>query len=191
MDLRITKTLDHIEANLHQPLTLEELSEVACLSPSQFHRIFKKETRRTPFIFIEELKMAKAYELISAGEGVVHELASKLGYKDYETFTRAFKKHFFISPDDLKSIAKKVKSILGDEEVLIVTVEDPQDQEAIQQKVREIMEKKGLPMSFLNFAKALMIEEKSPTTPPERLIKNKYQVTSSHKIWESLINPNK
>ncbi|MEP5614310.1 MAG: AraC family transcriptional regulator [Cyclobacteriaceae bacterium] len=190
MDIRIANTLDHIEINLHQQLTLEELAEVACLSPSQFHRKFKNETKRTPFIFIEEMKMAKAYELISEGKGTVHDLAFSLGYRDYETFSRAFKKHFFLSPDDLKSIAKKVKSLLEDEELLLITVES-NDENEIRKKLQKVMDEKGLPIELLNFAKAIKISEKTEATPPERLIKNKFEVSQGQKLWQSIISSEK
>jgi AraC-like DNA-binding protein len=38
-----------------------------------------------------------------------------MGYNDYETFYRASKKHFHISPDDLKSIVERIKMDLHEE----------------------------------------------------------------------------
>ena len=112
MDKRIENTLNYIEDNLSSALKLDELSKIACLSTSQFNRLFKQETQQTAFKFIEEMKMAKAYELIGEGQIMIHELALHLGYKDYETLTRAFKKYYFVSPDDLKSIINRVKKEL-------------------------------------------------------------------------------
>ena len=187
MDSRITKTLDYIEDNLHLQLALSDLAKVACMSQSQFHRTFKKETKRTPFIFIEEIKMAKAYELISEGKGMVHEMATHLGYKDYETFSRAFKKHFLLSPDDLKSIALRLKDEVGEDgKFLIATVED-EDEEAILKKINQVIEEHGISIDDLKDSKPFKVILKSDTAKQEQLIKNKYELTFDGKLWESLI----
>ena len=92
MEDRIKKVLDYIEENLGHSLELKDLAAVACLSPSQFHRQFKRQTGRTPFKFVEEMRMNKAYQLILEEGWMIHELSDQFGYKDYETFSRAFKK---------------------------------------------------------------------------------------------------
>ena len=189
MDPRIAKTLDYIESNLNSPLALEELAEVACLSTSQFHRIFKRETDRTPFIFIEEMKMAKAYELMSEGKVMIHEMANLLGYKDYETFSRAFKKHFLLSPDDLKAISLKLKDEVGEDQEIILTVAESEE-EALEQ-VEKIIEEKGLCIDKIEDSLKFFVREKTSESSPEKLIKNKYELASGQKIWESLLNRNR
>ena len=109
MDERIKNILDFIENSLSRTYTLDELSKIVYLSPAQFHKVFKKETNRTPFKFIEEIKMNKAHHCLLHENHSVYDLTEILGYNDYETFSRAFKKHFHFSPDDLKSIANKIK----------------------------------------------------------------------------------
>lgn len=192
MDNRIEDTLNYIEDNLSSSLKLDELSEVACLSKSQFNRLFKQETQRTAFKFIEEKKMAKAYELIVGGHIMVHELAFHLGYGDYETLSRAFKKHYFVSPDDLKSMVNRVREDFNqDDEFLILTVEND-DKETILKKLKAVMDEKGLSMDLLHHSKAIKISEKTYTTPADQLIKNKYELSKGSKIWQSLIvNKNK
>ncbi len=189
MDPRIGRTLEFIDTNLHLPLTLEELAEVACLSTSQFHRIFKKETNRTPFIFIEEMKMAKAYEMISEGKVMVHEMATQIGYKDYETFSRAFKKHFLLSPDDLKAISLRLKDEVGDDQEVILTVAESEE-EALQ-KIEEIIKERGLTMEEIQDSLKFHVREKTNESGPEQLIKNKYELAMGQKILESILNRKK
>ena len=125
MDTRIRSTLDYIENNLDLSFNLKELAQKACLSPSQFHRVFKKETNRTPHQFIEEIKLNKAYLLLINGTDSVLKIAMDLGYKDYETFSRAFKRLFKFSPDGIRSITAKLKEeiIEQDGEVIIATLD--------------------------------------------------------------------
>ena len=125
MDTRIQKVLDYIESNLSRKLTLSELAAIGCMSSSYFHRVFKKETGRTPFNFIEEIKINKAYALIISNTPRIYELTEMFGYSDYETFTRAFKKHFTLAPDDLRAIVLRIKKELnvGSEGFLIKVFE--------------------------------------------------------------------
>ena len=113
MDHRIAKVLDFLEDHLSAKIRIDELADIACMSVSQFHRKFKDETGRTPFKFCEEHKISKAYQLILAENSTAHDLAFKLGYSDYETFSRAFKKYYFLAPDDLKSIALPNSNTIG------------------------------------------------------------------------------
>ena len=132
MDSRIKSVLDQIEDNLGTDLDLASLAKIACLSASRFHRLFKKETGLTPFKFLEELKMEKAHELLLKGDVLVSEIADALNYNDYETFTRAYKKYYGLSPDDLKSIASSVRLQINPQteagsEIVIRTVDSESD----------------------------------------------------------------
>ena len=98
MDNRIAPILKYIEQHPQEDLTLRALAAKACVSLPHFHRLFKQTTGQTPFRYIESIRMKMAYELVVSGEVGVQELAIKFNYSDYETFTRAFKKHFELAP---------------------------------------------------------------------------------------------
>ena len=194
MDGRIKKVLDYIEGHLDTELRLSDLSALACMSTSQFHRVFKRETNRTPFQFVEDSKMAKAYEVIVDGQVKVQQLAINLGYNDYETFTRAFKKHFYCSPDDLKVISLKLKENVNAEEehdFIITTIDGVEQLEALRSKIDAIMKENNLSTDQLRQAKIYTVKTKSDTSPSDHLlIKNKFEVeaTDHQRLWESLID---
>lgn len=194
MDKRIKKVLDYVEDNLKLPLDLDHLADIACLSPSQFHRMFRKETFSTPFKFIESIKVNKAYHCLLYEDAMVYELATNLGYNDYETFSRAFKKHFHLSPDDLKSIASKVKeSMQGTEdEFLVVTMDTDENQEGLIGHLKQVMVEKNISHEELKSARVYKITTKSNNRLPAKiLIKNKYEMVQDQKIWESLLENKK
>ncbi|WP_298902480.1 helix-turn-helix transcriptional regulator [uncultured Psychroserpens sp.] len=197
MDARIGKVLDHIESHLSSKLALNDLAQISCMSPSYFHRVFKKETGRTPFEFIEEIKMRKAYTLLLSGTHKVHELTEIFGYSDYETFTRAFKKHYFIAPDDLKAIAQKIKTLLniGPEGFIIKTfevdtIEDIKEHiEGLVHNLKEDLKHKGYSDEDIKKAKVLSIMPKINSVPQdENTIKNKFIIAEDQKIWRTLLN---
>nr|WP_321231601.1 AraC family transcriptional regulator [uncultured Psychroserpens sp.] len=197
MDHRIRKTLDYIESNLSLKLTLNDLAKVACMSPSYFHRAFKKETSRTPFEFIEEIKMSKAYTMLISGTHKVHELTEAFGYNDYETFTRAFKKHYTLAPDDLKAIAQKIKSEMnvGPEGFIIKIFEVDSITEvrekldAIIHDLKTYLKEKGYSESDIEKAKVMSIMPKfEDISQHQNTIKNKFVITEEQKIWKALLN---
>lgn len=106
MDERIKSILIYIKNNIHKPLSLNHLANVSCLSMFHFHRLFKQETGLTIKTFVDILKMEKALQELVYTSKSVAEIAIHLGYNDYETFSRRFKKYYQVSPNDFRNILK-------------------------------------------------------------------------------------
>jgi AraC-like DNA-binding protein len=191
VDERIKNTLDYIEDNLATSHSLESISKVACLSPSQFHRLFKKETRKTPFQFIETLRLNKAYQLLIQNENAetVAGLASRLGYNDYETLSRAFKKVFNISPDDVKSIVGKVRATLSESQdsTIHVAAINSDDPAKLLSTLKKIMSQQNISSKDLLQSKIFKVVPKSSSTKAGTIIKNKYVMAPDKRIWNLLI----
>lgn len=191
MDDRIEKTLDYIEQNLDKPLDLRSLTEIANLSVPQFHRLFKAETGTTPFQLIEKIRMEKAYQVLLTGSKKVHELAYALNYKDYETFSRAFKKHFKMAPDNIRSISVRINQEVPGVKQIMIEVTDDADEERIIAYINQLIKEKQLTDGDLEQAHFFMIREKTDSSVDDKiLIKNKYEMYSDEKIWNKIINSN-
>lgn len=108
MDPRIQQLQQYIKENLHQPLSRVQLAEEACLSPVHFDRCFKVATGLTPALYIEIHKVKEGLELLKEGMQV-QEVAYQLGFLNYETFSRAFKKHCKIAPADLQILLRLLR----------------------------------------------------------------------------------
>jgi AraC-like DNA-binding protein len=133
-------------------LKLADLADIACMSPSQFHRLFKKEVGATPFKFLAELRINTAYQKILKEQSSVQEISWQLGCNDYETFSKAFKPYFNLSPDDMKSVAENIKSDLQSDEphevVFIPAEEDTSDDEN-KEKFLGLLKEKGITVEEL------------------------------------------
>ena len=194
MDPRICNVLDHIEDNLSSKLTLNHLADIACMSPSHFHRTFRKATGCTPFKFIEEIKMNKAFQLLVSDSKNVQELTLLLGYEDYETFSRAFKKHHFFAPDDLKAIANKIKDELkvGSESIVLKTL-DVKDiskinMNQVTEMLKQVLEEKDFsPEDLRNATLVYATPKTAGKVDASRLVKNKYVIAENKKIWQELL----
>jgi AraC family transcriptional regulator len=100
---RIQQVLLYIESHLDENLTTEELSQVACLSPFHFHRIFTTFVGLSLGKYIQYLKLRRAgYQLAWGNEISVVQIALEAGFNSHEAFSRAFKKLCGLTPSQFR-----------------------------------------------------------------------------------------
>jgi len=182
MDKRIAKVVDYIGAHLHEDLTLPALAARACLSVVHFHRIFKASTGQTPFRYIESLRMTKAYEMVVSGEVGIQDMAIRLSYSDYETFSRAFKKYYEFAPHDMRVIAQKLREEIDKPEQIIIAT--AASEEEVMPIIQRMLEKNRIKTEDLEEALVYKVEAKKDDSPPAKLINNKFEMVRD----QSLIN---
>jgi AraC family transcriptional regulator len=89
---------DFIESHMTEPVTLHMLAQAAGYSPWHAARIFKELTGKTPFDYIRELRLTRAAGKLRDEDVKVVDVAFDFVFESHEGFTRAFSKHFGISP---------------------------------------------------------------------------------------------
>ena len=99
---RIVPALVHIQAHLDQDLSLELLADRVQLSKYHFHQVFRQATGETPRSYVERLRLEWAALQLRIRRVGVLELALECGYQNHETFTRAFRARFTMSPRDYR-----------------------------------------------------------------------------------------
>jgi len=100
---RINAVLDYIENNLSNPMTLEELSNVASFSRFHFHRIFTVFMGETLSQFIWRLRLERAAAILVNQPGKsITEIALDCGFSGSSSFSRSFKSKFQLSPQEWK-----------------------------------------------------------------------------------------
>lgn len=95
---RIQATLDYIEVNLERPITMSELAQVACFSVFHFHRVFVWMVGDTVADYLRKRRLAKAADALLTTDQRVIDIALKYGFQSHETFARAFKRQFQLTP---------------------------------------------------------------------------------------------
>ena len=65
--------------------------------------MFKRETRQTIVDFVIGERMRKAKELLVYTDFSLPEVALKVGYEDYNYFSRLFKKHVRATPTQYRA----------------------------------------------------------------------------------------
>jgi len=101
----VIKILRHIEENITKDLSLHVISEKINLTKEYTSHIFRREMGKSLTDYVNEKKMLYAKELILDREMSLTDIATHLGYSNYNYFSRLFKKHFNINPISLKNRA--------------------------------------------------------------------------------------
>lgn len=95
---RVNRVIDHIEAHLHESLSLKDMAKVAHFSPYHFHRVFGAMVGETLHQFIQRLRVEKAARLLRTHPDMrIMEVALASGYSSSATLARAFKDTFGMS----------------------------------------------------------------------------------------------
>lgn len=88
---RIDRVLDHIHLNYAGHVSLPELADVAALSVSGLHRLFRRHTQQTLTGYITALRIGEACALLSGTARPVAHIAGDVGYDSLANFNRQFK----------------------------------------------------------------------------------------------------
>lgn len=91
-DNRIRKTIRYIRQNIDKNITIDELTEICCLSKDHFIRLFKEEMHITPVQYINLKKIEKAQLLIITDNRPVKDIAYTLSFENVSYFNRLFKR---------------------------------------------------------------------------------------------------
>ena len=95
---QIERGLDYIEAHLTEDIAPGEVARHAGISQWHFQRIFKSLTNETLKMYIRSRRFAAALEMLERAEMPVIQVALAAGFETQESFTRAFKKAFGLTP---------------------------------------------------------------------------------------------
>ncbi|WP_150274736.1 helix-turn-helix domain-containing protein [Paenibacillus tepidiphilus] len=99
----IVQALDHIEANLRVPLSVQALSRNTGYSLYHFIRLFQGVTGLTPGDYISRRKITEAAkDILKTPERSLQDISLDYAFNDYETFARAFKRILRRPPSALR-----------------------------------------------------------------------------------------
>ena len=96
-DDKISQVLHYINDHLHEKISLEQLENKFFINKYYLCHLFKKNTGITIGDYISHKRILKAKELLILGVPV-SEVAHAIGYEDYSTFYRTFKRLTGVSP---------------------------------------------------------------------------------------------
>ncbi len=95
---RLDNVLNYILKNYSKQISLQEISDVANLSPGSFCRFFKQRTRKTLFDFISEVRLNKACSELRESDKSISMIAYSCGFNNLAYFNRRFKAYYGMTP---------------------------------------------------------------------------------------------
>lgn len=98
---RIHAAREYMHRNLCEAITLDELANVAHISKYHFLRLFASVYGVAPFKYLQELRLQRAYNMLTSHQYSVTEVASILKFNDLSYFSNRFKSHFGFRPSQL------------------------------------------------------------------------------------------
>ena len=101
---KVSTILQYINENLPEDLSIDRLSEIFYISKYHMMRTFKQETGCTIGNYISQKRLLLARELILSGLSPA-QACYECGYRDYSTFSRAYRKLFGYSPQEGRTLS--------------------------------------------------------------------------------------
>lgn len=101
---KLQKALDYIEQHIKDDITLEQLSAQCFYSPHHFHRLFQSVIGIPVTDYIRKRKLSVAAKDIIETDTKIIDIAIEYGFNSNETFSRAFKRIFDITPNAYRKL---------------------------------------------------------------------------------------
>jgi AraC-like DNA-binding protein len=96
--------LSHIEANLDQRLSVDDLADVAGLSRAHFSRIFAASEGQPPAEFVLHKRLRRAAKLLTkTADMPIKEVAALCGFTDANYFSKVFRRLYGTNPSDFRT----------------------------------------------------------------------------------------
>ena len=95
---RIARATAVLRRRFAEPLRVEELARVPCMSPTSFHRHFRAATALSPLQFQKQLRLREARRLLLAEQDDAAGVAFAVGYESPSQFGREYRRLFGLPP---------------------------------------------------------------------------------------------
>lgn len=100
----IWKVQEYIRQHIGDDLSLTRLSEIVFLSPYYLSSLYKQQTGQGIVEFINEVKLARAKEMLSVSSKKIYEIGLELGFLSPSYFNRFFKKMERVTPQEYRNL---------------------------------------------------------------------------------------
>lgn len=103
MPLVIRNTVDYLNKNYKNNITLNEVAEYNNISSYYLSRLFTKEIGKNFVDYLNEIRIEKAKALLKENNYKYYEIADMVGINDAHYFSKMFKKYTGLTPSDYKN----------------------------------------------------------------------------------------
>ncbi|NLH81178.1 MAG: arabinose operon transcriptional regulator AraC [Phyllobacteriaceae bacterium] len=102
-DERLLMACKFVTDNLHRPLSVAEIAQKVCLSPSRLAHLFTQTLGRSILKWREEQMIQFACQLLLVSPSPIKQIAAQVGFEDPLYFSRVFRRYTGCSPRAFRS----------------------------------------------------------------------------------------
>jgi len=102
----LQRVKEYVEEHYSEAITLEQISQVACLEAKYFSRFFHKRVGITFTSWLGYIRINEALRRIRASDSSISQIACEVGFGDLRTFERAFKKFTCRTPREFRHLVR-------------------------------------------------------------------------------------
>lgn len=95
---KVNQVIDYINSNLHQPLQLNVIADIVNVSQRQLLRMMSSALNEPLYAYVARQRIERAILYMQTEDISLQKLAGLVGYDNPQSFSKAFKKQFGISP---------------------------------------------------------------------------------------------
>lgn len=110
-DEMVKKAQAFIESNLHEKISVEQLSSRFAIGRRNFDRRFIKATGNTPVEYLQRVKIESAKKAFETTRKNVNEIMYEVGYSDVKAFREMFRRITGMSPLEYRSKYNKEAAV--------------------------------------------------------------------------------
>lgn len=118
---KIKEALEYIDSHLDEPISLESISNQFHFSPYYFHRMFSVVVGKTIAAHIRDRRLLYACTRLAETDESVLNIALDSGYNSAQSFTRAFKGLYGVSPIEYRRQGIEPIAVTVDEMIMRFT----------------------------------------------------------------------
>ncbi|WP_337044542.1 AraC family transcriptional regulator [Emticicia sp. 17c] len=95
---RINAVFEFLMQHYAREIILDEVAEIANMTPNAFCRFFKLRTRKTFSAFLNDIRIGHACRMLQSGNSSVLEICFASGFNNVSNFNRQFKQRMKMAP---------------------------------------------------------------------------------------------
>jgi AraC family transcriptional regulator len=100
--VQLGQVTEYIHQHLAQNPSLTSMAEIVHMSLFYFSRLFKQSTGLTPHQYLLKCRTDRAKQLLKTTNRSIADIAGQVGFVDQSHLNRHFKRHFGVSPSQLR-----------------------------------------------------------------------------------------
>lgn len=106
---KINKIYKYVMENFTNKISLDEVAEIAFMTPPAFCKYFRHKTNKTFTNFVNEIRIGYACELLINSNDDISNIAFLSGFNNFTSFNKNFKKFTKVTPSEYRSQLLQLK----------------------------------------------------------------------------------